>query len=55
MPQNQEVEETKCIAVNLPVDLTRKLEDYKLMAGKSKNAILVEFIEAGLNSKGNQS
>jgi hypothetical protein len=50
MPKKQEVAETKCIAVNLPVLLVNKLEEYKIKTGKSKNAILVEFIEAGLNS-----
>jgi predicted DNA-binding protein len=50
MLEKQETEETKCIAVNLPVYLIRQLEDYKQKTGKSKNAMLVEFIKAGLNS-----
>jgi len=50
MLQKQETEETKCIAVNLPVNLIRDLEDYRQKTSKSKNAILVEFIKAGLNS-----
>lgn len=50
MPEKQETEETKCIAVNLPVYLVRELEEYKQKTGKSKNAILVEFIKTGLNS-----
>lgn len=43
--------ETKCIAVNLPVELVRKLEAYKTRTGKSKNAILVEFIRNGLTAQ----
>lgn len=50
MPKKQEIEETKCIAVKLPVSLIRKLEDYLIMTGRTKNSILVEFIETALNS-----
>ncbi len=44
-------QEVKCIAVQLPVHLVQKLDEYKQKAGKSKNEILVEFIANGLNSK----
>jgi predicted DNA-binding protein len=37
-------EATKCVAGKLPVSLVKKLDEYKSKAGKSKNAILVEFI-----------
>jgi predicted DNA-binding protein len=44
-------EDIKCIAVHLPVSLAKKLDEYKARAGKSKNTILVEFIEKGLSSE----
>jgi hypothetical protein len=50
MPKVQNDEETKCVAVQLPVSLIRKLEEYKAGAGKSKNAVLVELIRKGLDS-----
>jgi len=43
-------QEVKCIAVQLPVHLVQKLDEYREKTGKSKNAILVEFIAQGLNS-----
>jgi hypothetical protein len=42
---------TKCTVVLLPVDLVRKLNVFKEKTGKSKNSILVQFIEIGLNQK----
>ena len=47
---NHPKEGTKCIAVHLPLSLVQKLDAYKAKAGKSKNAILVEFIKQGLTS-----
>ena len=46
-------ETLKCIAVYLPVSLVKKLVEYKDKTGKSKNTILVEFIQNGLKSKTN--
>jgi hypothetical protein len=48
--QSQDREETKCIAVNLPVHLIKRLEEYKAKSGENKNAALIELIEKGLNS-----
>ena len=48
MSKDQNPEKTKCIAVNLPIRLVRKLEEYKAKVGKSKNQILVEFVKQGL-------
>lgn len=42
--------QTKCIAVHVPIHLLDKLEEYKTKTGKSKNTILVEFIEKGLTT-----
>jgi len=43
-------QEMKCVAVQLPIHLVQKLDEYREKTGKSKNAILVEFIAKGLNS-----
>jgi predicted DNA-binding protein len=49
-------EEVKCVAVHLPVSLVKQLDAFKAKTGKSKNTILVEFIQEGLctNAKGEQ-
>lgn len=43
-------EKTKCIAVQLPVNPVSEFDKYKQESGKSKNAILVGFIQDGLKS-----
>ena len=50
MSCKQKQQEKKCIAVQLPVNLVKKLDDYKGKTGKSKNKILVEFIKNGLEN-----
>jgi predicted DNA-binding protein len=50
MSKGQATEQIKCIAINMPVSLIQKLDEYRAKTGKSKNAALVELIEKGLNS-----
>lgn len=50
MPEYQTAEKSKCTALQLSVYVVWKLEEYKTITGKSKNAILVELIREGLDS-----
>jgi hypothetical protein len=44
---------TKCISINLPVELIEKINLYKQNTGRSQNGIMIELIEKGLNSSDN--
>jgi hypothetical protein len=51
MPNNKKPKETKCIVVHLPIDLIKRLDDFKEKSGESKNSILIQFIRNGLNQQ----
>lgn len=40
--------ETRCIAVHLPLELLSKINDLKMLSGKSQTTLLIDLLEKGL-------
>jgi|GEM_PF-7096320 len=50
MKKTKFIEEKKCIAVKLPVNLAIKIDEIIKKQGLSKNVLLIDFIKKGLKS-----
>jgi hypothetical protein len=51
MSDTNKKKDTKCVAVHLPLDLLKKIDRFKEISGDSKNSILVQLIEDGLDKQ----